>query len=150
LEPKLLAIAKKAQAGQMGSLGDDAGITSLQPQLIGVDPGAFDLTVPAGITSAIDASTSAPASSTFSDIVSSLATAWGATQLSKQQLNTQQQITNIQLQRAQAGLPPLNIDTAGLGLPGINVGVSSSTQNTILLFAAILGGAFIIPKLFKR
>lgn len=59
--------------------------------------------------------------------------------LAQQQLNTTNQITALQLQRAKAGLPPLNIDPSTLGVPSLSVGLSPGVQQILQIgvFAAL-------------
>jgi hypothetical protein len=54
--------------------------------------------------------------------------------------NSQRQLLNVQLQRAQQGLPPLDASQVGLG---VSVGISSQTQKLVLL-----GGAALLIVLF--
>jgi hypothetical protein len=59
----------------------------------------------------------------------------------------QKEVLDINLQRAQQGLPPLDLSRYGAG---VNVGLSASTQNMILIAVAVLAGAMFLPKLLKR
>lgn len=61
----------------------------------------------------------------------------------------QQKILNVQLDRAKAGLPPL--DTSGLIDPnsGLAVGLNKGTQNTFLIIAGIGAAALIGHALLK-
>jgi hypothetical protein len=54
--------------------------------------------------------------------------------------NSQRQLLNVQLQRAQQGLPPLDASQVGLG---VSVGISSQTQKLVML-----GGAALLIVLF--
>lgn len=54
---------------------------------------------------------------------------------SQQQLQTAQQITNLQLQRAQAGLAPLNIGMNANGVPTVT-GIASNPMTLLLLLGA--------------
>lgn len=61
----------------------------------------------------------------------------------------QQKILDIQLQRAKAGLPPL--DTSALNdAAGLHVGLTSSTQKTFLMIAGIGAAALIGMSLLKK
>lgn len=71
--------------------------------------------------------------------LSQLAQAFTQFKLSQQQLNTANQITQINLQRAQAGLAPIQLDTSSMGVPSVSVGLSSGTK-TLLQYALIGGG----------
>jgi hypothetical protein len=61
----------------------------------------------------------------------------------------QQQIFNLQLSRAKAGLPPL--DTSNLTAnSGLQFGINTSTQKVLLIGVALLGAFYVLPKLLKR
>lgn len=100
----------------------------------------FGLVDPATTTS-----TAAPSSS-LADTIREIATVAGQAYLTTQQVKAQQQILNIQLQRAQQGLAPLAIDPTTYGLPQPSIGVSldSSTQK-LLIYG---GGALVLAVLF--
>lgn len=93
------------------------------------------------------AASSAPASSSFSTVLQTLIQGAGAALLTKQQLDTAQKVTDIQLQRAQQGLAPLN--TSALGLPGVgvNVGLSDSTSKLVMYGGLALLAVLLVPKL---
>lgn len=65
------------------------------------------------------------------------------------QVNDAQKIFNTNLQRAQQGLPPIATNPMQYGLPAptANIGLASSTQNTLLIVAAILGGGLLLAAL---
>ena len=95
-----------------------------------------DLSIP---TVTIDPSTanSAPATSTTPSLATSLSQLVGVAAqgvMTADQINTAQQINQIQLSRAQAGLPPLAISTGSLGLP----------QNSVITGTGILGGGSLL------
>lgn len=70
--------------------------------------------------------------------------------LTAEQLKAQKKILDVQLQRAQAGLAPLDINMAQYGIgPQATVGLSSDTRSMLLWGAAILGAAYLVPKLIK-
>lgn len=61
----------------------------------------------------------------------------------------QQKILDVQIQRAKAGLPPL--DTSQLSdAAGLNVGLTSSTQKTFLMIAGVGAAALIGMSLLKH
>lgn len=61
----------------------------------------------------------------------------------------QQKILDVQIQRAKAGLPPL--DTSQLSdAAGLNVGLTSSTQKTFLMVAGLGAAALIGMSLLKH
>lgn len=59
----------------------------------------------------------------------------------------QNKMLDVNLARAQAGQPPLDLSQYGVG---VNVGVSASTQQTIMIVAGILAAAYFLPKIFRR
>lgn len=59
------------------------------------------------------------------------------------QTNAQRQLINTNLARAQRGLPPISLQSV---TPGLNFGLSSSTQNTVLLLGALVVGAMVLSK----
>lgn len=61
-------------------------------------------------------------------------------------IDQQQKLNQLNMQRAAQGLPP--IDSAQYA-SGVQVGLSNSTQNTLLIGAGILAAALIIPRLMK-
>jgi hypothetical protein len=67
------------------------------------------------------------ASPSISSILSNLVSGFSQAYLAKSQVDQLTQINNIQLQRAQAGLPPLNTSSLSLGIPQVNLGVSPGT-----------------------
>jgi hypothetical protein len=62
--------------------------------------------------------------------------------------DTQRRILNVQLQRAQQGLPPLRAAEYGVGA-SVNVGLSPDTQKMLLWGALGLGALFVLPRLFR-
>ena len=58
----------------------------------------------------------------------------------------QKEVLDINLQRAQQGLPPLDLSQYGAG---VQVGMTPATQNTLLIAVAILAAAVGIPMLAK-
>lgn len=81
--------------------------------------------------------------STISNIVSAI----GQVFLAKSQVDTLKQVNNLQLQRAAAGLPPLNTSSLQLGVPQVQVGLNQSTMTGagIALAALVgLGGLWLL------
>lgn len=72
----------------------------------------------------------------------------GVTQfaLGAQQAQRVNQLNQINIQRAAAGLPPLNVDIAG---PGVSVGASPALQTAIYVGLGI-AGVFVLSSMFKR
>lgn len=92
------------------------------------------------ITTASDSTNATPWYQNFLSSLANIATTYLT-------VDQQKQLNTINLQRAQQGLRPLDV-TAYTG--GVNVGLSSSTQNTALMVAGIIGGLFLVSKLIKR
>jgi hypothetical protein len=144
------------EGGTMGpsGLGDVATDTGVTSYFGGPD----DSTLPDASASApasTDPAASAPAAPTtsgLSDIFSKLATAVGGFMLTKQQLDTQNKIVAVQLDRAQKGLPPININTlqAGLPQPTVRVGLAADTGKMVMYALLGLGAVFLLPQLLKR
>jgi hypothetical protein len=119
----------------LSGLGDDS---LLQP--IDVS-GASDATAIPSVDVA-DAANSGTADSSSTDWLSSLISGVSQAYMTVSQQQQQQQIVSAQLQRAQAGLPPLTITPTQAGVPQIGVGLSSS--KTLL----IAGGLGLVGLLF--
>lgn len=71
--------------------------------------------------------------------------------LTAEQMKMQKKVIDTQIARAQAGLPPLDIDLARYGVgPQATVGISADTQRLLLWVAAGLGAVYLVPKLLRR
>ncbi len=72
--------------------------------------------------------------------------------LTNEQMQAQKKVLDMQLQRAQAGLPPLDINMQQYGLTGPSVGVAIAPDTMRMLGwgAAALAAVYLIPKLLKR
>lgn len=96
------------------------------------------------------AAPTAPTSSGWASDLSSIVSAASGLFQTADQLATAQKVTQTQLQRAQAGLPPLNLNSYGLSTsPGLNLGLSSSTQNTMLIAIGILAAVVLGSKMMR-
>jgi len=130
---------RRGRATMLGRMGDsEDGITTIT-----FDPNSLD--VGDSTTNALDVSDAANSGTGSSSLTSWLTGLVGAASqlyLTKSQLDTAQQVTNLQLQRAQQGLPPLNIDMTKLGVPSVAVGLSASTQS--LVTYALVGGGLLL------
>jgi hypothetical protein len=62
-------------------------------------------------------------------------------------IEQQKQLNAINIQRANSGLDPID---ASQYQAGVNVGVSSSTQNTVLIVVGVLGAAWILSSFVGR
>lgn len=111
-----------AAARGMAGLSDSSTDLGLQP----IDLSAVD-TMVAPTVDVADAANAGPVDSSSASWLSSLINGVSSAFMTVSQAQTQQQIVAAQLQRAQAGLPPLNITPGAAGVPQISVGTSSST-----------------------
>lgn len=105
----------------------------------GVDPGALQ-------TVSIDTSTAAnsgPSSTSVTSGIASIINSVAQVALTANQVNNQNKIVNMQLQRAAAGLPPLPISLGANGVPmvGVSAGISSGSM---LVIGAIALGAMLL------
>lgn len=84
------------------------------------------------------------------DVESATSTDWGQTLLELArgyaEYDLQKEALDVNLARAQQGLPPLDLSTYGAG---VQIGMAPSTQNTLLIIGAVIAGALILPKLLK-
>jgi hypothetical protein len=72
--------------------------------------------------------------------------------LTTEQMKAQKKVLDLQLQRAQAGLPPLDINMQQYGLtgPSVGVGIESNTLKFLGWGAAALAAVYLLPKFLKR
>lgn len=101
-------------------------------------------------TASGETSTSSAKPSFWDKLNSALATASQA-YLSVEQLKAQKKLLATQLQRAQAGLAPLDIDPAAYGITGpqVSVGMSSQTKTFLVWGGVALGAVYLLPKLIR-
>lgn len=88
-----------------------------------------------------ESTTSVAQQSSWIDKILSLGTAY----LTFEQ---QQDLLRVNAQRAAQNLPPLDISQYSGA--GVNVGLASGTQNTVLIVAGVLGGTILLSSLLKR
>lgn len=143
LSPQLLALGTKtAMAGLacwkstgMGRFSDGyssyASYTSAPSPTIdaGVNPGFNDLTIAPQTTDAVSAASTSPTSNALANTISALANGYTAVTLTGAQVSANNTLLQTNLQRAQAGLPPLTMQTAS--------GVTSLTSNSGLLLVGV-------------
>lgn len=92
----------------------------------------------------------APAPQSWIDNIKQLVTGAAQIYLTKEQLDQQKKITDMQLSRAQQGLPPLNINPAQYGLtPTVSVGMTEETKNMLLIGGLGLGAFLLLPHLLS-
>ncbi len=127
------------------------GDTSTDPTLasITVDPTDVSSTTSAAVINATDSSAADPS---WLSSVSTAISAVGQAYLTKTQIDASQQIFNTNLQRAQAGLPPIPTNPTAYGLPAptVNFGLSSTTLTPILWLGGGLGLILLIASMSSR
>lgn len=102
-------------------------------------------------TDPVVASTEAPATRTFAQTIQDIAAMAAQTYLTKKQIDAQGQILTVQLQRAQQGLAPLDINPAQYGLqPSIGVGVTADTKEMLMYGALGIGGLWLLSTFMGR
>jgi hypothetical protein len=87
-----------------------------------------------------DAANSGASTPTVTSLISNLVGAASQIFLAKSQVDTLKEVNQIQLQRAQMGLSPLNTSSLSLGIPQVNVGLSQGTMTGGGIAIAVLGG----------
>jgi len=113
------------QGALMGFADDATGVTTyFGDGSTTFNPSGASASGGTDVASAANSGASSPSIvGTISNIVSALAQGY----LAKSQVDTLNQVNQIQLQRAQAGLAPLNTGSLQLGVPQVNLGLSTGT-----------------------
>jgi len=133
-QPRIyLAIQAKLKPGMMAGLGEVTDYVGMP---------TLDI--------ATTASSAAPSSS-FANSLKALVNGAAQLYLTKAQLDAQKKITNMQLQRAAQGLPPLdmNVDQYGLA-PTARVGLTSDTSKLLMYGALGIGGLWLLTSFMGR
>lgn len=104
------------------------------------------------VTSAAQVTTeTAPVSSGIAQRIKDILMGVSQAYLTAEQMKMQKKVIDTQIARAQAGLPPLDIDLSRYGVgPSATVGISQDTQRLLLWVAAGLGAVYLVPKLLRR
>jgi hypothetical protein len=142
-----------ARAGRMGALGQAEYSTQiptlsesdLTPINVSVDDSTLTVAIPTNVDTTDAANQGSGTSTASTDWISSAIHGITSLWLTKQQLQTSQAITNLQLQRAQSGLSPLNIGMGANGIPMIS-GSALGGGSTLLL----LGGGLLVLFMLMR
>ena len=105
--------------------------------------------VPAGPVDASPGSVIVPGTGVSNSIQSLIQTVTqaGAAYLS---LDQQKRVLKMQLDRARQGLPPLDVGAYLDPNQGLNVGLNTGTQRTLLYVVGGLGAVFLLSRLLKR
>jgi len=115
------------------------------PQLAGLGFSEADAQVP--VAQANTGPTAPSIADRIKDIVFGVSQAY----LTAEQLKAQKKILDLQLQRAQQGLPPLDINMQSYGFgPQATVGLSSDTKTLLMWGGAALAAVYLVPKLLRR
>lgn len=94
-------------------------------------------------------STEAPAPG-WADRIAEIVKQAGSAYLSINQLRNQQKVMDMQLKRAQQGLPPLDINPAQYGMqPTVGVGLSPDTKQLVIVGGLALLGVVLLVKFAK-
>lgn len=126
--PEAFSDYEQSQAmGSLMGLGD--GLTTF-----------FGTSSPDPSTDVASAANSGASSPSITSMISNLVGAVGQVFLAKTQVDTLKQVNNIQLQRAQQGLSPLDTSSLNLGVPQVNVGLSKGTLTGGGIALAVVGG----------
>lgn len=120
--------------------------SDLAPVNVATDESTLSLAVPTNVDTTDAANQGSGTSTASTDWISSAIHGITSLWLTKTQLQTSQAITNLQLQRAQAGLAPLNIGLAANGIPTFSAMGGGSTMlllggGLLLLFMLMRGGS---------
>lgn len=143
--------ASKSRAATLGRYGLGSDLTQSSAGLLDIsfDPGQLTTTYQAtqSLSDASDVSDVANSGSSTPSITSLITGIVGGISslyLAKNQVDIQKQVTDIQLQRAQSGLPPLPISTSQLGVPQVAIGLSNSTQSMLMWGGLALGALVLV------
>jgi hypothetical protein len=128
--------------GVLMGLGDDAGITTTfdATDVFGNPPTTVATPAATNAPDVANAANAGSSSPSVTSIISGLVGAAGQIFLAKSQVDTLNQVNQIQLQRAQMGLAPLNTSSLSLGIPQVNVGLSSGTLTGGGIALAVVAG----------
>lgn len=142
-KPILKAAAKYAGqppvSGGLGYLGD---VTD--------ESGAADPSNPPVSATTATSSSDAASNAWATDVGTAIKTGLQVyTAVSQQQAANQ--IFNLNLQRAQLGLAPIAADPTRYGLPAptANIGLTQSTQNTVLVIGGLIFGGIVLHGMMK-
>lgn len=106
-----------------------------------------------GITAPDVVTTSqAPVAQSVADKVKDIVLGVSQAYLGYQQMRAQSKVLDAQLARAQAGLPPLdlNMEQYGLTGPQVSVGLSPTTRTLLIAGAVGLAAVYLLPKMLGK
>lgn len=96
--------------------------------------------------------TNSSVTASWADTIKNLIGVASQAYLTKEQIDAQKKLTQMQLDRVAQGLSPLNIDPTTMGLPGpsVNFGLTGDTKKLVTWGAVGLGLLFAFHTLFGR
>ena len=141
-------LARAASLGALGQAEYSSQIPTLSesdltPINVSVDDSTLTMAVPTNVDTTDAANQGSGTSTASTDWISSAVKGLASLWMTKSQLQTNQAITNLQLQRAQSGLTPLNI---GLNANGIPIFGSMGGGTSLML----LGGGLLVLFMLMR
>jgi hypothetical protein len=109
--------------------------------------GDLGITAPAAVTTS-----QGPVAQTTADKIKDIVLGVSQAYLTYEQMRAQKKVLDLQLQRAQSGQPPLDIDLDRYGIPGpsVSVGLSPTTKNLLIYGGVGLAAVYLLPKFLKR
>ena len=104
-----------------------------------------------GLIEPVQTASEQPMSSSLATTLREIAQVAAQAYLTKEQIDAQQRIVNVQLTRAQNNLPPLNIDpqTYGLPAPSIGFGLTGDTRQLLMWGGGIALGVYLLASMMK-
>lgn len=104
-----------------------------------------------GLTDPATTAAQTPAPSSWTDSLKDIVMAASQAYLSREQIKAQGKILDTQIARAQANLPPLDIDLQQWGIqpPQVQVGVASGTLKTVGLILGGVAAVYFLGQLVK-
>ena len=101
-----------------------------------------------GSTAPVNTESTQPVSSSLADTIKNTIMALSQGYLTYEQTKAQSKVLDLQLQRAKAGLPPLDINSESFGVgPSVSVGLSPSTKRLLMWGGIGLGAVILLPRL---
>lgn len=96
--------------------------------------------------------TESAVNASWSDTIKNLLTTASQVYLTKEQIDAQKKLNDIQLDRVARGLSPLNIDPTTMGLPGptVSFGMSADTKKMLTYGGIAAAALFLFHSLMGR
>ncbi len=109
--------------------------------------GSLGLTTPAEVTT-----TQAPVAPSITDKIKDLVLGVSTAYLTYEQMQAQKKVMALQLERARAGLAPLDINMEQYGLTGpqVSVGLSPATKSLLIYGGGALAAVYLLPKFLRK